>query len=307
MAVVEHNFRVMASAAQLVLVDPAPGAVAHAEQRLAGLEEVWSRFLPESDVSRIARDAGQAVPVTPETCVLVEAMVRAHDLTDGKYDPTMLHEIVATGYGASIDDTHRLSITIDLPSIGATIADVDVDLAEGTITLPPGMGLDPGGVGKGLAADTVCQELLATGTAGVLVNIGGDLACGGEPPDRAGWVVTVDDPNHAGNDIVTLAVSGGGVATSSTQSRQWTVGGRHRHHILDPRTRTTARSGLASVTVFASAAWLAETYATAALLEGDGAIAYLEHHTLSGVVVAGDGSRRHTSDLAASLEYAGAR
>ena len=48
-------------------------------------------------------------------------------------------------------------------------------VAADAVALPVGTGFDPGGIGKGLAADIVVDELVAEGAAGMCINLGGDV------------------------------------------------------------------------------------------------------------------------------------
>lgn len=294
------RFRAMASDVQLILVDPSPRALDHARERLRQLESRWSRFIADSELSQVVRGSGESVVVSGDTVVLVTAMRRAHLDTAGRYDPTMLSEIIDAGYGASIDDAGRLSVTIDLPGPAGSIEDVHVDATGSTVQLPAGLGLDPGGIGKGLAADVVVAELLAGGTAGALVSVGGDLVAAGLPPSEEGWLVEVEDPFEVGRALLTTVVEGGGVATSSTVSRRWSHRGSSAHHVLDPRSGLVARTDLATVTAMTGTGWEAEVHATAALVSGrDSAVEYLEDRGCSGVVVGTDGSIQLTRDLMA--------
>jgi thiamine biosynthesis lipoprotein len=126
------------------------------------------------------------------------------------------------------------------------------------------------------------------------------MVMGGAPPPGAGdrWTVAVEHPITPPQTVCQVAVSSGGVATSSTHSRRWTQHGRQRHHVIDPARAAEATTDLASVTVVAAAGWLAEVHATAALVAGsDGALRYLDEHELSGVVVHDDGHATATADL----------
>jgi thiamine biosynthesis lipoprotein len=301
-AVAELKLRVMASDAQVILVDPARGAEDFARGRLEELERRWSRFLPGSDISRLNASPEALILVSSDTVALLAAMKEAWLLTDGRYDPTMLAAIVAAGYSRSIDGAARTSPIVGPRSRDHTIRDVLIDPATSAVTVPAGVGLDPGGIGKGLAADMVVTELLARGTRGALVSVGGDLAAGGTPPAAAGWHVTVEDPLDPAQSLVTLALGGGGVATSSILSRTWSQNGRQRHHVIDPATQTSAATDLAAVTVIARAGWEAEVHATAALLCGsDGVLDYLDLHSLAGLATTRDG----VTMMSAALERAG--
>ncbi|MCC6433993.1 MAG: FAD:protein FMN transferase [Acidimicrobiales bacterium] len=290
----------MASELRLIVVDPLDGQLERAFARLEELERRWSRFLATSDISRINTAAGVAVRVDDSTLTLVATMVEAWRDTAGAYDPTVLPALVANGYAASRDAAHHRTVlppgaTVD----GADPARIALDAVQRTVSIPVGMALDPGGMGKGLAADLVVAELLAGGAAGALCCIGGDLSMAGRPPAPDGWFIAVERPDPADGTLVTLAVSGGGVATSSVRSRRWMHAGTEQHHLIDPRTGRAAQTDLAAVTVIARSGWQAEAHATAALLRGgDGAIALLHGHGLSGIAVHLDGTVSATDDLA---------
>jgi FAD:protein FMN transferase len=288
----------MASDAHVVLVDPAAGAARYARRRLEELERRWSRFLPASDVSRLNTTPEAFVIVSPDTVDLLATMKQAWSLSGGRYDPTLLTAINAAGYSRSHDGSGRKSSTAEpRPAVG-TIADVGLHRAVSAAVVPAGVGIDPGGIGKGLAADLVVTELLEQGSAGALVGVGGDLAAAGTPPAPAGWHVAVEHPVDPARVLTTVTLGAGGVATSSTLSRVWVQDGDRRHHVIDPSTGECATTDLAAVTVFARAGWEAEVHATAALLSGaDRALAYLERHELDGVATTLDGSTTATPAL----------
>jgi thiamine biosynthesis lipoprotein len=236
-------------------------------------------------------------------------MVEAWRATDGRFDPTTLPDLVAAGYRSSIDDSRRVTL---LPSgdlrIGGleqdqppTLDGVHIDRERNEIRLPAGIAIDAGGIGKGLAADLAVIDALDAGAEGALVGIGGDLSMGGHPP-TGGWAVEIEHPDLDGTVIGTTAVSGGGVATSSTRSRRWRHRGHERHHVIDPWTGEPSTTDLASVTVVARAGWLAEAHATEGILSGsDHVVDLLERRGLSGVAVTDDARVLTTDDLAGLL------
>ena len=298
MAVTEHRFRVMASDAHVIAIDAPAGALAEAQQILERIEQRWSRFLPDSDVTRINLAEGRPVVVDPLTITLIATMAEAWQATHGRYDPTVLPILVADGYRSSIDQPSRVTILPATARHVGGLAAVAVDAEHRTVTAPPGVSLDPGGIGKGLAADLVVAQLLAAGASGALVDVGGDLACAGTPPLPSGWAVTVERPDEPEADLVTFTVSAGGVATSSTRSRRWLHDGATRHHVIDPTSGAMSDTDLAAVTVIARSGWLAEAHATAAILAGrTGLLGYLAAHDLSGLGVTTDGVLLATQDL----------
>ena len=292
----------MGADAHVILVDPAPGAEGYARRRLQQLERRWSRFLPGSDISRLNTSPEAIMIVSADTIDLLATMKQAWHMSRGRYDPTMLSAINTAGYSTSRDGSGRRSTGAGSRPRGCTIADVVIDLAISSVVVPAGIGLDPGGIGKGLAADIVVTELLADGTGGALASVGGDLAAAGTPPTAEGWYVAIEDPFDSSRNLTTLALDVGGVATSSTLKRTWIRDGSRRHHVIDPTTQTCATTDLAAVTVIARAGWEAEMHATAALLGGAGrALGYFESHDLDGIATTLDG----TTHMSPALERAG--
>ena len=300
----------MACRLHIIVNQPDGGApVDRAVVGLHRLESLWSRFLPGSDLTRINDGAGKPVAVAPDTITLVETMKEAWDLTQGRYDPTILPILVANGYAASkIDATLSTVLPAGPHRIGA-VDQIIVEPHRSTVTVPTGVALDPGGIGKGLAADLAVALLLDGGAAGALVSIGGDLAAAGTAPEPEGWRIDIERADPGETPLCRATIDHGGVATSSTRSRRWDHEGRPRHHAIDPATGAQSDTDLSTVTVFATSGWRAEAFATGALLAGSGSVIdYLDSHDLSGLAITDDGDVLRTEDLAdLELMPAGAR
>ena len=267
----ERIFSAMGTHAHVLVVGGGPELLEQAVERVAELERRWSRFLPASEVSRLNGAAGDMVAVSPETYLLVSRAIEAWRLTDGLYDPTVLPALVAAGYDRSFTDpacgVHHASDAspAGVPSPGA--ADIELEPTLRTVRLPTGVAIDPGGIGKGLAADLVVAELMASGAAGACVNLGGDVRVGGRAPTEHGWVLGVEDPITAGQ-VVPVRLDGEAVVTSTRRLRRWMRGGRSLHHLIDPRTGEPSTSSLHTATVVAGQAWWAEVLAKAAIIAG---------------------------------------
>jgi thiamine biosynthesis lipoprotein len=170
-------------------------------------------------------------------------------------------------------------------------AAVRVNPPRGTIALPPGVKLDLGATAKAWAADRAALAAQAASGCGVLVSLGGDVATCGECPP-GGWRVHVTDDHRDGPDAPgqTVAISGGGLATSSTFVRRWLYGGRQMHHIIDPATGDPARSPWRTVSVAAADCADANIATTAAIVRGEDAAAWLARAGLPARLVANDGT-----------------
>lgn len=289
----------MACGLHLIANEPSgPDQLERAVDQLRHLEDLWSRFITDSDISRINTEAGTPVAVAPETIELVETMKQAWELTQGRYDPTVLPILVANGYASSrVDPAATTVLPAGRHRIGTT-DEVTIDRRRSTVAVPPGVALDPGGIGKGLAADLAVASLIEGGAAGALVSIGGDLTAAGVAPGPEGWRVDIERPDPGDAPLCRTTIDHGGVATSSTRSRRWVHEGRPQHHAIDPATGAPSETDLASVTVFTTSGWRAEAFATAALLAGSGSvIPFLDSHDLSGLAVTYQGAVLRTTDL----------
>jgi len=254
-----------------------------AVQRVELLESSWSRFRRDSELSELNRHAGRGpFAASADLMELIERMQDAWRWTAGACDANVHDAMSSLGYDrdfAMIQGPHGREETRTLTPAQwqvneATMGDVVVDRVAGTVHLPHGMRLDPGAIGKGLAADIVCRELAAAGAAGALVNLGGDISAVGLGAPDQGWRIAVLDeriaPEAKDRQHCALTIDHGpfGVATSTTLRRRWSVGGRTVHHVLDPRTGQPVDSDLVQVTVVAPTGWQAEAAATAAMILG---------------------------------------
>jgi thiamine biosynthesis lipoprotein len=251
-----------------------------AVDRIDDLERRWSRFVPASELCRLNAAAGAMVILEPDTYALVERAVAAWEATAGRFDPTVHDALVAAGYDrtfAEVADvaeaaeaaeaaTHHRPTSAIAPVPGC--GDIGLDPVLHAVTLPPGVHLDLGGIGKGWTADLVVDQLLAAGASGACANLGGDLRVAGEAPTPDGWTVAVEDPLAPERTLATVALLHGAVATTTRTRRRWAAPEGERHHLIDPATGRPAATGLSSVTVVAADATTAEVVAKAAFVAG---------------------------------------
>ena len=260
----ELEFRAMGSDAYVIVVGGPDDGAERARARIDQLEQRWSRFIADSEISILNRNAGQFVEVSDDTRLLVELAIEAWRISGGSFDPTVLGAMIRAGYDRSF------AALGDAPAAGLSallLGCTDIEITEGGIRLPPGTGFDPGGIGKGLGADIVAEDAMTAGADGVCVNLGGDLRVRGHSPEGAGWTIDIEHP-LARAPIARVGVSEGAVATSTTLKRHWKVDGEPRHHLIDPATGTPSDSDLTLACVISAQAWAAEVLAKAVLLRG---------------------------------------
>ena len=256
------------------------------------LEQRWSRFDPRSEVSRINAAGDGFVPVSAETVDLVVRSVRAWHLTGGRFDPTVHDLMIALGYDRPFDEG-PVGRSVRLDRRTGDCGSVEVDLDARAVRLPPGTNFDPGGIGKGLAADRVSHSVMRRGALGAMVNLGGDLRVRGDAPGGDSWIVEVGESSARPEPYATIALTDGAVATSTTLRRRWPgLDGGDRHHLIDPCAglpHTETGDDVVVATAIAGDGWWAEAAATASI--GRGAAPMFAAQILS---VTADGDVRRT-------------
>ena len=270
---VDERFTCMGTEMRLLVDEPA-----HARWARSFLEDFdrrMSRFRADSELCALNRDPRREVPASPLLREAVRAALWAARTTDGLVDPTLVGPLERAGYAHSRAGEPPASLAMALataparrpasPNRAGRWRAIQVDDAAGVIRRPPGIAIDSGGTGKGLAADLVAERL--GGSARFVVDCGGDLRVGGGTCS-APYEIEVEHP-VTGGAAHTLLLEAGAIATSGLTTRLWERSdGGYAHHLLDPSTGRPAWTGLISVTACASTALEAETLAKAAFLGG---------------------------------------
>lgn len=291
---VRAEFRAMGTTVSLLLPEGrrASDGAELARTLFAEWEATLSRFRPESELSRLNARVGEPVGVSPLLYEVLEIALRAAAATGGVYDPTLLRQLIAAGYSRSFDELPREQAPLvgwGALTPGGGWRGIRRDPARHEVTLPRGVGLDFGGIAKGMAVDATLALLGERGIEPALVNAGGDLAVAGLPPGEPAWPISVPG---VGEERWSVPLARGAMATSGLARRQWRQGGERRHHLLDPRTGAPTENGLWSVSVVTGRCAQAEVAAKAAFVLGpaEGA-AFLERIGVAGLLVAEDGRR----------------
>ena len=265
-----------------------------AKRRIAEIESRWSRFIRTSDVSRLNRAQGRPTPVHADTVRLVSFLVAAQSLTAGAFDPTIAPVLNDLGYFASRTSTADTSVLAPHSYPGCDLSTTVIDARFDALTLPAGATLDPGGLGKGLAADMVSTELISLGAHGVCLSVGGDVRCSGVGPIDGSWIIDVAHPRRGSDSVGRIRLGDGAVATSSVHAKQWIHDTASVHHVIDPVHRAPLHIDEGSIvqsTVIAAEAVWAEVFATWVLVDQG----FPHETTLAGMVVRAD-DRVETND-----------
>ncbi|HZX27271.1 MAG TPA: FAD:protein FMN transferase [Telluria sp.] len=279
------RFAAMASDCEVML--PAPDRAAAERLARCAIDEVrrietkYSRYRPDSIVSRIGAAAGQDwVEIDVETAGLLGYADALFQSSEGLFDITSGVLRRAWNFRvARVPDDAELAPLLEL------IGWDKVERRPGAVRLPlAGMELDFGGFGKEYAADRAAAMLAAQGVRHGYVNLGGDLRALGPQPDGSPWQIGIQDPRNEANTIAGLPLANGALATSGDYERFMEVDGQRYCHILDPRTGWP-RGHWRSVSVLAPLAVAAGSYTTIAMLQGERGLEFLDRCGLAYLAV----------------------
>lgn len=254
------------------------------------VDRAASRFRPDSALSVANARAGRPVPVPPLLVDLVDAALGAAADTDGAVDPTLGLAMQRIGYdrditvlrsgaGAGADES------TGSPVVGGRWRAVRLHREAGLLTVPRGVSLDLGSTAKAWTADHAARTLAARYGTAVLVELGGDVAVAGERD--GGWLVRASERDAADGQVV--ALTRGGIATSTTTLRTWEHAGCRVHHLLDPQTSRPTEGPWRTATVHATSCLAANTASTAAIVLGDAAFGWLTSRGIAARLVHRDG------------------
>lgn len=264
---VEETRLLMGTIANLTVIsaDPDRGrlAIVAAFGTMERLEGVLSRFLPDSQVSRLNQDGRLDRPDDALQAVLARALEYAQ-LTGGAFDVSVEPLLAAyrrsAASGASLPEMERRRL----------ISAVDyraIELQPGWVRFKrPGMAVTLDGIAKGYVIDEGTRALRERGLDGILVEVGGDLMCGsqGDGP----WRVGIQAPRATGEgQRVGIAVLYEGAMASSGDYLNAFTQDYRLHHILDPRWGVSPAE-LASTCVVAPTAMDADALSTSLMVLG---------------------------------------
>jgi thiamine biosynthesis lipoprotein len=238
------------------------------------VESVCTRFDAASELRQLSTRIGEKTPVSALLFEAVQFAVAVADASEGAFDPTVGHRMEAAGF----DREHRSGNTarsgIEAPD-DVSFRDIELDIDARAITLHRPLTLDLGAVAKGLAIDMAARELAPF--ADFAIDAGGDLFLGGHNVAGDAWSVGIRNPINTTLVLETVRATDIAVCTSGAYERPG--------HIIT-RASNESSDALASVTVVAPSAMVADALSTAALAMGraDGET-FLERHEARALLV----------------------
>lgn len=231
----------------------------------------FSRFNPETELSRLNARSGGTIKVSTDMMKMFLAAKKMWSLSEGTVDPTIGRALVQAGYDATFAkltdtpaDGHKHQ-----PVVPVSLADVEVNAEDHTITVPAGIQIDFGGVGKGYLLDQLA-EYIENITKHYWISLGGDVLISGRDEGDRPWSIGIQNPERHDQDIGSLTVPLGrwSVATSGTTKRRGVHHGRAWHHLIDPATGRPAETDVLAAAVMTPSGLESDALAKTVLIRG---------------------------------------
>ena len=268
----------------------------------ARYEQLLSKTIDASDVSRINNAMGQTVTVDPETWEILRRAKEISAQTGGAFSITIAPVTALWSFTDTVTnmvptDEARLKM---LPLVD----DQKIALGENnTVTLPAGMEIDLGGIAKGYIADKVADIIREKAYAGI-GSLGGNVYTVGKKPDGSAFSVGIKDPHNPAASKAIIYTGDGTVVTSGTYERGFSFGGVRYHHILDPKTGWPSQSDLVSATFVMDSSMTADALATACIVIGsEKSLALAKELQLDAMFIDKDGQAFFTEGFEAKYNY----
>jgi len=238
------------------------GAYAAAEAHR--IDAKFSRYKAGSVVGDILASRGGSITVDEETARLLDFGETLWRVSEGRFDLTSGILRHAWQFEEATDAPRPEHI----PDLMRHVGWQRLQWTSPVLTLPVGMEIDFGGIGKEYAVDRVADWAARESRDPVLVNFGGDLRAAGAAPASGAWQVGIESLAKPGQAARRLALESGALATSGDARRAIVIDGQRYGHILDARTGWPAPGAPRSVTVAAPSCSQAGSFSTLAMLHG---------------------------------------
>jgi len=228
------------------------------------LDRELSFFSEDGELHRLnASGAGAFSAMSPHLRGVLETSLGVAAATDSLFDPSLGALVLLWDFAGtpSVPPDSLLEQALSVSGLSRLETDGD------SLRLAPGMLIDLGAMAPGYASDALYDLALSRGAVAALVEIGGEVRCGGEPSAGRTWTVAIRDPRNGGV-LEVMELEEGAVATSGDyESCFFDDSGTRLCHILDPGTGRP-ETGVASATVVARACGRADALATALCVGG---------------------------------------
>ncbi len=239
--------------------------------KIAAFEQRFSRFLPDSELTKFNKNAGNETSISDEFRDLLLASKNMARVTDDLYNPFILPALQKAGYKGSWPSPDKLAGAEDFSLRKITPSDT-LNIFQNTASIPPDTAVDFGGIGKGYLLDQLSSFLQTQNIIGYWVSLGGDIVCAGHDLDDTTWSILVQHATKPEKTITSIQNKSGEplfVATSGITKRRGDTQDGPWHHLINPKTGMPAVTNILTATVVSTSGVQADVFAKVIVINGE--------------------------------------
>jgi len=241
-------------------------------------EEVFSRFRTSSELSQLNQRCGERMDVSALLFSAITSACSFYDQTNGYFDPRIIGTLEGIGYD---QDFHGGGVgsqkAIQLAKIkGSLHDDIILDPASRTVVIKEK--IDLSGIAKSITLKAAAQFLRDADVHDFIVDAGGDMVIAGNSGTGQNWQIGLED---IADEKLLLGLSDVSLATSGITRRQWHVGEKKVHHLINPKIDGEFSFEILSITVIDDDIITADVWAKTLFLMGDEGKNYAQENNIA--------------------------
>jgi len=247
-----ESFRAMGTDISLEIVAVDAGKADDALQSVKNIftknENIFSRFSPDSELSKINNNLGREIEVSREMLEVLELCLKFHEISEGYFDPRIIGNLERIGYDKDFK-SNNLNTTelrnIEIENIFGELSD-DLKINSDKKTVLVRKRIDATGIAKGYTVDEAAEHLKKESYQDFIVDAGGDMFAQGFNQEGDDWRIGIEELE---DDKILLKLHNQGIATSGISRKKWEIGGKKFHHLVNPKNPQDFSWDLKTVTV----------------------------------------------------------
>ena len=254
------------------------------DQLLLSVNEQMSTYIDDSEISQFNQaPIGEWFAVSPDFIEVVSLSQTLSEQSQGQFDATIGPLIELWGFGRQAVSKVPSEAAIAEAKLKTGWRYLEIDSSSHRLKRNKPIALNLSAIAKGFGVDKIAQYLDSIGLEDYLVEIGGEIRVKGVNPQSKPWRLGIEKPTlnqQSAQQIVKL--NNASIATSGDYRNYFEENGLRYSHTINPETGKPVRHNIASVTVIAPTAALADGYATAFNVMGlENALPLAEKQNLS--------------------------
>lgn len=227
-------------------------------------ELIFSRFDPDSELSKLNRNLNQFQKASFDIIDLAKSSLYFHKKTKGYFDPRIIETLENIGYNKNFRDSDFM-ISKESKNLKSLTNKLDEDLRIQVNEIFLRNRVDFSGIAKGYITDQASLFLKSKGWENFLLDSGGDMLASGSDQFGEEWKISIEGVSE---ENFSFDIKNQAVATSGITRRKWEKNGERCHHLINPMNPREFLFNLKSATVIAKTTEEADVLAKALFLMG---------------------------------------